>query len=147
LLEEKRKKTRKLVEENYSWDKTAKVWEECLDNIEVLPPERSWRGPSRITTPTNAMPANLSSDELVRWAIVNIAGRPELLNSYIALRLSRDLNWGASQTGNAGMYFNEASYPGMEARWLPFGKDDVIQEMYRACEQKNVWERERLKLT
>ncbi len=44
------------------------------------------------------------------------------------------------------MYFNEASYVGLQPNWTPFNREHVLQEMKRACEQKNVWEKERLKL-
>jgi glycosyltransferase involved in cell wall biosynthesis len=137
---------RKAIEEHYSWDKTAEVWENCIDNIEVLPHERSWGASSRVSQPAQEVPDGLTNDEFVRWSIMNIAGRPELLNSYITLRLTRDLNWQASQTGNTGIFFNEASYPGLQPNWTTFSREQVIQEMLKACEQKNVWETQRLQV-
>lgn len=139
-----RKQSREAVEKYYSWDTTCKVWENCLDNIDVIPEKQSWQAPSRITQPVSQIPGGLSNEQFVKWAIINIAGRPELLDNYIALRMTRDLNWEASQTNPAGLFFNEASWPGLQPKWTSFSRQDVINELVRACEQKNIWEKERL---
>jgi glycosyltransferase involved in cell wall biosynthesis len=134
---------RKAVEEHYSWDKTAKVWEDCFDNIDVLPTERSWKSPSRISQPNLQIPNNLQNDEFVQWAIVNVAGRPELLNTFLALRLTRDLNWGASQA-RSNSIFSDFSFSDIQPRWGEYTRNHVIQEMVHACEQKNAWEQQRI---
>jgi glycosyltransferase involved in cell wall biosynthesis len=135
---------RKAVEDKYSWDSTAKKWEECFDELDVLPDAQSWKSSSRISQPNINYPPGLNNDEFIQWAIRNIAGRPELINTYVYLRLVRDLNWEATQSGPTGMYFNESSFGSLQAKWVPFNRNNVVQEMTQACEQKNAWEQQRL---
>jgi glycosyltransferase involved in cell wall biosynthesis len=137
-------KLRENVEKHYSWDTTARTWEECFDKIDVLSDEQSWASPSRITQPNTACPQYITNDEFVQWTILNIAGRPELLNTYIALRLTRDLNWGASQVRPGGSLANDNSFTENQPKWAPYDRNNVIQEMLKACEHKNVWEQQRL---
>lgn len=139
-----RRKARQAVEERYTWDNATKVWEKVIDEIETLPLNQSWSAPSRITQPNLNIPQGLTNDQFINWAILNIAGRPELINSYVSLRLVRDLNWGASQTKFGGLFFNEASYPALQPRWEPFDRNSVIEELKRCCEHKNTWEQQRL---
>jgi hypothetical protein len=61
------------------------------------------------------------------------------------MRIVRDLNWGIWQSTPAGIYFNDASYAGLQPVWSEYGREQVMQEMLRACEQKNYWESERMK--
>jgi glycosyltransferase involved in cell wall biosynthesis len=138
------RKLRAGVELHYSWDKTAKTWEECFDSIEVLPDEVSWASPSRITQPNMQCPQNMTNDEFVQWAIMNVAGRPELLNTYVALRLTRDLNWGASQVRPGRSLSNDNSFGEAQPKWASYDRNSVVQEMLKACEHKNSWEQARL---
>jgi hypothetical protein len=123
--------TAELVRKHCSWDNTVKVWEQCFDNLTVLNDKQSWQSPSRITQPNMNIPQGLNNTDFVNWTVMNIAGRPELLNSYISMRMIRDLTWGASQ---------------QTGKWADYSRQDVINEMTRACEQKNAWEKVRLDL-
>jgi glycosyltransferase involved in cell wall biosynthesis len=123
--------TAELVRKHCSWDNTVKVWEQCFDNLTVLNDKQSWQSSSRITQPNMNIPQNLNNSDFVNWIITHIAGRPELLNSYISMRMIRDLTWGASQ---------------QTGKWADYTRQDVINEMTRACEQKNAWEKVRLDL-
>lgn len=131
---------RRGVEEHYTYERTAKVWEGHLDSVVV---RDLWDSPPRIHRPAEKIPEGLTNEELVRWGIVHVAGRPELADSYTALRMVRDLNWGACLPQAGGLYFNEMSSLGAQPRYQPFGRDDALKALYNLCEQRNHWERRR----
>jgi glycosyltransferase involved in cell wall biosynthesis len=135
---------RAAVEEHYRWDKTVKIWQEHLDSLPAPDLARTWKSPPQLHQPAPQVPAGLSNDEFVRWGIIHLAGRPELLNSYTALRLTRDLNWGATQgAGMGGLYFNDDSTLGSHSRLQEFNRDTAAQKLLQLGEQKNHWERRR----
>jgi glycosyltransferase involved in cell wall biosynthesis len=136
---------RKAVAHHYNWDSTAMKWERYFDNTAVRAHEQTWLSPIRTHQPVMQLPDNMPNEDFIKWAIVNIAGRPELLNSFIALRLVRDLTWGASQVGPGGIYLNEASLLGMQVRWnTNYDRFAVARELHALCEEKNYWEQQRI---
>jgi glycosyltransferase involved in cell wall biosynthesis len=135
---------RKAVEAHYTYDKTAKVWEEHFDSVDVK--EGVWAQPPRLHEPPRQIPQGLSDDEFVRWGIQQVAGRPDLLNSYTALRMSRDLTWEATLPGTGGLYFNEASTLGLHSRLQEFNREVAMRHLLRLGEHKNHWEKRRAEL-
>jgi hypothetical protein len=73
----------------------------------------------------------------------SVAGRPDLLNSYTALRMSRDLMWEATLPGTGGLYFNEASTLGLHNRLQEFNREVAMRHLLKLAEQKNHWEQRR----
>lgn len=135
---------RQAVETHYSYDKTAKRWFDLFSAIQLVPHERTWLAPPRLHQPRLEAPAGLTNENFVRWALICVAGRPDLVNSYTALRLTRDLNNEVSNDiGTGGFYINEASYLGQQNRFRPFGRNEVVQECLKICEFRNHWERRR----
>lgn len=141
---EKRKRgflTRMMLEKHFNWDVTAKKWEKAIENqTESLP----WNSPPRYTLPTSQpIPENLTPEQFVNWGLINIAGRPDLLNSYISLRLSRDLFWGATfGISNLGS-FSDMSHISNQERFQPFSKQNAIDIFNNMRETKNHWEFQR----
>lgn len=132
---------RKAVEEHYTWDKTAKQWEQQFDGV----PAANWRSPPRYHQPNMNIPQGLSNDDFVRWCINYVAGRPELDGSPMALRFCRSLNWGyAISQGPGSTLFNEMSVLGSQPSMKPFSRDDVVRECVALCENKNRWEAARV---
>ncbi len=129
---------RMAVERHYSWDRTAKLWE---DHFDAATPRESWALPAQLHEPQRSVPGGLSNGEFVRWGITHVAGRPELADSYLAMRLTRDLNWGSTPGGQDG-YAREDS--DSKRKWKPFGRDEVGKIFLGMCEQKNHWERKRV---
>lgn len=129
---------RRAAETHYTYDKTAKVWETHFDGVSLR--EHAWDGPAQIHQPVFEVPQGLSDEEFVRWGIIHVAGRPELLGSYTALRMSRDLHWGATLPHMGGLYFNEASTLGMRPRHTEFNRDMALNSLLTLCDQKNYWE-------
>lgn len=80
--EQKRKKSinaREKVLENYSWDKTAKRFEEIFDNLE---PKNMWDKPLFFNGSNPSIPQNLKSNrKWVNYAIKNILMSPHMLRT------------------------------------------------------------------
>lgn len=135
-------KARKAVEKHYDYEHTAKAW---MDYFNSAPSRQNdWKSPPALHEPNLNVPEGLSDEEFVRWGICHIAGRPELLNSYMALRMSRDLNWGACLPSTGGIYFNDASTLGVIARQQEFDREIAAKEFLKMAEQKNYWEKRRV---
>lgn len=120
----------------YNWSDTIKKWESCIDSLE---PKNNWSAPPHLHQPQTQIP-QLDNEMLVRWAIVNILGKPELVNSYFSHRLIRDLNYGASTRQTGGVYLAEDSYLSQQARFKPFGPREMIEELTYMCRENNYYE-------
>ncbi len=132
---------RRAVEQHYTWDLCARRWMEHIDSVAVRPHEQTWLAPPRLHTPASTVPAGLSNEEFVRWGMFHVAGRPDLIGSYTALRMIRDLNWGMTFSyGMGGAYYNEASTLGVRQRYSPFYRDRALAVMADICARRNRWE-------
>lgn len=165
--ERKRKsqQSRQEVIRHYTWEQTANKWMNVIDYLTMgesalnlqenkknnfshgskitVNRSRNWDSPPYIHTPLPLPPnwKEMTNEELVRWSIINILGEPEMVNSYLALRLIRDLNWGLTSRGlMGGNYFNEQSFIMTRGSLQPFGVDDMVRELSMMCEHRNKWE-------
>lgn len=84
---------RAAVERHYTWPQTCKTWEDYLDSVEPKDPAATWLSPLRRAEPAKKIPAGLTDADFVRWGFANVACRPDLVNSYRALRLTREMIW------------------------------------------------------
>ena len=133
---------RKAVEEHYTWEKTAKIWEEHFDSIEILD---LWKNPANIHSPILDIPRDLSDYEFVNWCLVNIAGRPDLVNSYLSLRLTRDLGLKMTINGLPNMLCNEDNSLESYARYGELTRDILIEKFLYLCQKRNDFEYKRVK--
>lgn len=129
----------------YDYDKTAKIWMDHFDSLELPSHDLTWNSPAKIHKPNIAVPAGLNDEEFVRWGMSNIAGRPDLVNAYTGLRMIRDLSWGRTIAHMGGMYINEMSTLGIQERIEHFNRDIATDRMLDLCENGNAWERARTK--
>jgi glycosyltransferase involved in cell wall biosynthesis len=129
---------------HYTWEKTTSKWMDVFDSLE---PKNLWDSPPRLHTPRNPPSSFASHEECVRWSIANVLGRPDLVNSYMALRLIRDLNWGVRVASTGGSYQNEECVLGTKNRHESFTPDDMVKELVLMCEESNRWERMRCQLS
>lgn len=136
-------KTRKLAEKCFNWDNTAKVWENHFDSIDVKDHNQTWKSPIRLHYINNNCPNNLSNEAFVHWAIINIAGRPELLNTYFALQMVRDLTWTATLDSATGLYFNDYSVGANQNKLKDFSRQNVVEICTHICNNRNYWEQRR----
>lgn len=135
------------VKKHYTWDKTAAVWENYLDSVEPKLITETWKSPSRAVTPNMNIPRGLTNEQFVRWGIVNIWSRPEMMYSYMALRMIRDLNYGESIKGGEGnSYFHSDNSLFGKPVWHKFSRDDAIKELLTLNNIFNHWEERRIGL-
>jgi hypothetical protein len=132
--------SRKGMETNYSYDKTAQIWADYIDSVV---PKDTWAFPAHVHEPQLSVPRGLSNEQFVAWGIRNIAGRPELLNSYMAVRMCRDLYMGMTVPHTGGLYINELSNIGTMAQRGPFNHEIAVQELVKIAEVWNRWETKR----
>lgn len=131
---------REAVKRHYTYERTAKIWEDHLDSLPVLD---NWDLPAYIHEPNTNFPDGLSDEEFVAWGMLHVVGRPDMLNGYAALRMVRDLTWGFVTPQAGGMYFNELSTLGLQQKVRPFGRNEAAQEMLKLNSQWNFWETKR----
>ena len=137
--------TRRAFEEHYQWDETAKQWGRRFDSVDILPESQTWKSPPRIHNPPDKYPENLEHKQFVNWLITNVLGQPEMLDSYMASRMVRDLNYGQTTEGMGGVYYNEDSLLSSTPKNIIFGKRDAYMNMLELCHRKNYWEKVRHK--
>jgi len=138
------------VETHYTYEKTAETWANYLEKVPLHDPKETWDSPARIHTPNTEVPNGLTDSEYVRWCILNLTGRPELLDSYMALRMTRDLNWGLTRDGMGGLAYNDASVVGVgEARennFKPCTREELGKQLLDICHRNNYWEKRRVEV-
>lgn len=128
---------------SYDWSRTACVWENLIDNIDLRPVEETWNSPPRIVSPNTNIPEGLPTEDFVRWCIANIWGEHKQIDSYVALRMIRDLNYGDAIAGFGGIHYNEDSASIEKPRFRSFGKQDAIQALMELGDARNYWEQRR----
>lgn len=138
-----RERTATLARRHYDWGKTVHAWMKTIDGLSPAP--RSWDEPPRLHTPPPTPPQFASNEELVRWAIKYHLGRPDLVDSYMALRLIKDLNWGVKVETTGGTYLNEQSMLGQRSPFKAFHPEDVFRELSVIREYSNEMERLRVR--
>ena len=138
---EKGGKARKAVETHYVWEKTTAKWEKAIDDL--LPPI-PWDAPPDLFRPQTEYPQHMTNEQFVQWAIVNVLGEPERLNTYFALRMCRDLNYGAYIPGYGGLYISDQAYLSQKPQWSKFTREDAINKLVEMRNFKNYLEQRRV---
>lgn len=132
--------TRQRFEDNYnSWGRVGKTW---YDVIKTITPHDRWKSPPNIHYPPqfDEQP-HLSNTDYVRWLIKDVLGQPELLGTYMELRMIRDLNFGATNYGMGGSYHSEETCEVVNIRMEDFDRQKAYHHMIGLCEQRNTLER------
>lgn len=132
---------------HFQWDKSGKMWEDYFDSIDIQPDELTWKSPPRIRKP-QAKPedvSKISQVDLSTWLVKHVLCEPELVNSYMHARLTRDLTYKSSTSVTGGMYFNEnsAAFDGGRNSHQPFDFDMAYSHMVALCNRRNMWEQKR----
>lgn len=137
--------TRRAVENHFTYEKAAKAWMDVYDGFALRSMNETWGSPPRYhqPAPLETAPQGLTNEQFVLWGLINVAGMPELINSYLAMRMVRDLNWEATVSHMGGLYFNEMSTLGTMPRYEPFNRERCYEEMRKLAENRNHWERRR----
>lgn len=108
------KAAREGVLKHYTYERTAKIWEEIFDKI---PTDNRWLSQPRIHQPVLQIPNNLSNADFVRWCVINIWGMPNRVNHPLVVEYIKNLNCGFWLEGH------------MRMSNQPFTRDTVVQIM------------------
>lgn len=127
---------------HYDYEVTAKKWEKAIDNLNIN--LDIWENtPPNIKNINKNIPNGLSNEQFVRWCILNLWGEPSQLDSFIELRMIRDLNYGVAHMGTMDMFYADDSIVN-ERHFHKFTRENVIDEMIRLAEHRNYWEARRI---
>jgi len=133
------KKARDAFEKNYGWDKTAKIWAECIDELDY----GNWDAPVDPANPKAEIPEINNNKELLDVLVLTVVNEPKLLNTYSMNKILRDFNFGAVKNNPGGFFYGELSLFNRE-NYRPFTRDQLINAFRQKAEQKNFWENARL---
>jgi glycosyltransferase involved in cell wall biosynthesis len=139
--------TARLGAEKYSWDDTAKKWDHYFSGITPKDPLQTWASPARIHKPETKLPTQLHYSEFVKWGLTNLAGRPDLVNSYTYTRMVRNLNYGCAGDLVGGLAYNEMSMFSQGLKVRKYDQQICAEELVRMCEHFNFWETKRKELS
>lgn len=134
-------RAREAAKAHFSYDKAAEQWEKAFDELGVKTP---WDAKPVLLPSNTNVPQNLSNEQFVNWGLVNIARRPDMVGSYSALKMVRDLYLGCSHQQTGGVYFNDMSSCGLNIKPQPFSREDAVKAMNVLWAQQNYWEGRRM---
>lgn len=125
--------TKLACNKHYDWDVVTKKWMDVFNSFEA---KNAWASPPNIKIPSHTIPQNLTIEETVKWMILNVAHKPELLNSHYMARLIRDLHWGRSR--NKHHIPSEMSM--QRSKLEEFTISDAYEALKRMCLETNEYE-------
>lgn len=123
------------VLQHFDFDKTASVWMNHIDNLDIWEKEELWNSSPAYHRPNTQIPNSLTDESFVRWCISEIAGRPDMAKSMLAAGMASDLSMGSRE-----------SFDGRgksRSRRTLYTREDVAREAMEMCNRWNTWERMR----
>lgn len=136
----------KKAKKHYTWDKTAKIWINYINSIELKDPKSTWLSPPRIIQPNTNMPNNITGIvDKVNFLFRNVLCKPEWIGGYFWRRVLRDCTYGyRTENVDGNFYFNE-SHVQSYSQYKPFSFDEATKELLNFRNQINQWEQARYK--
>lgn len=94
-------KARKAAELHWNWDKTAKIWEEYFDQVELNNLHGKWSAPMQSCgkPPSMPDPKKVTNPIYIDWLISHVMKEPRFLNTRFAMKYLRQLNYGGRTSG------------------------------------------------
>lgn len=132
--EEARKKTRKLFEENYNWQKTTEEWMKAIDNCKYA----DWKQYANIIG-TKSIDAKAPSNYKFLQELSSLLFYTPHKTSYFFRNIMTDLNRGMSKSGYDGYYVSEFS-PFGNPKPRPITRDILINMFESRLKNYNIWE-------
>ena len=102
-------KAREGVFEHYTWDKTAKVWEDHFDSIEFKRTQNKWDSPPR-PAPANFNIQNIDNNSHYVEVAINQTIGPERENTFRKSEYIKDLNHKARFDGRGWKHFDREKF-------------------------------------
>jgi glycosyltransferase involved in cell wall biosynthesis len=129
---------------NYTYAKAAQVWMSYLDTVTPRDWSETWNSPPRLHTPAQQIPENLPPTQFIEWAMTYVLGKPEELNSHLALQLIKYLNWGMIPVNQGQDIINESSMFGNRPVYQGCDFKTVINILSNHRNAINHWEQRRV---
>ena len=137
---------RKGVVKYFSWEHAARSWEAYFDSVQISQVEKTWASQPRIFSPqVNSIP-NMPNYEYVRWLFCEVLREPHLMNTYMAARMVRDLEYECTQENFGDIFQSEQSVVTAQVKVKPYNKQDALNHILGIRQSFNHWENERQKM-
>lgn len=116
---------RRCVEKYYAWERIAGVWETVLDQLPSK--EGKWAEPPQFKQPMLQFPPNLSNQQFVEFALTNVLGKPELINS----------EYGQMLIGLLDRGYENVTDPLGRPGQKPVSRNEIVQSMLNEVNEYN----------
>ena len=113
----------------YSWDDTAKVWENYIDTYQPRQQQSQWDSSPAIFPVPAAIPPNLSDQDFTSWIFHDVLHQPDAMHRQESADLHQSLKLGARM----GQGFLE-----------PVNREQIFQQFKHRAENRNAAEHVRL---
>lgn len=131
----KGKRSREAAEKYYDWDKTAKIWENYFDQVQLTGLQGQWDAPARNFKPIpTAIPEYLKKgkkSDFVKWIITDVIQDPDKLNGRFFLKMLNDLNFGTIKEKDNFLVFDREAFFYMASK---LGQERMFMEQVRTQE-------------
>lgn len=114
-------KARKATETYYTWENTVKIWEQYLENLQLVDNQGKWDIPKRNYILPKTIPQTLNNAQFINWAISKVMMEPKLVNSRYAATKLRQLDHGS--------YLEDESI-------IPVTKESIFRQMLGYAQNK-----------
>jgi hypothetical protein len=92
---------RDVIVKRFTWDHTAKIWANYIDNHEHSGLQGKWYSPPRLYHVPDHFPDKLSNEDFITWIYNDLLHQPQKRNGYAAYKLASDLTFGVSSDGGS----------------------------------------------
>ena len=137
--EEERKElgssTRRLFEENYSWDETAKKWADIIDDCNYA----DWKQPPILRPVVDINTEQSSHSEFINDLLSAYMYTASHRNSHYIRNLHSALCRGATRMNFDGFFTSDFS-PGNDGKHSPVDRQHLVNFMKKRLENYNIWE-------
>lgn len=120
------------VVKNYKWENIAKIWKRAIDSTPILDRNVTWDSPPRIIKSVQPPKPNMTNEELVRWAMIDVLAKPSMF-AELGPRLIQYLNQG----------FEQFQLDDGRMSQRPFTRNEFVQFFMGQVQQNNMLEKSR----
>jgi len=145
-LKEQGEKQRKKSLAKYSWDSTAKIWENKINEIELKDYSETWHSPLDIKIPSKSLPENLIPTQKVDYLFDYVLHKPEMKGGFLWRKILKDLTFGFRRSSSDPEYYYNESHVRSVKDTEIFSFQDAHRELYNLRNQINQWEEARGKI-
>lgn len=118
---------RTLIEEQYSWDHVAKIWESVIDSCEAKSIQETWYGAPKFMPVSYQLPENINYYQLIHNTCVDIFKQPDRVNSA----------WAVERINRLESGFETVQDPRGVKNSRPYGIKEFLAEIKTEAEAYN----------